>query len=339
MPKTHLYLLGLHDLLRKPDNFVGTIYDYKYAHKVAHMRENFKGGKAIFTQPPAPVKCGGGPQKIVYLCNDYWKKNNVKASLNFYTAAPSIFGVPYFAEALAKYAKAQGIHVFPNSQLIAVNEKTATFKNLTNGETFEETYDFLHVVPHMNAPDCLKGSKIANAAGFVEVGSDLQHKKYKNVWALGDCVALPNAKTAASVFSQVPVLVHNLNCFVENDPHKVRYDGYASCPLYLEQGKLMLAEFTDYQDENGVVHKGIDESFDKGGQTRPRTLFYYMGLGFTFMYTLGIKGVWYGKNSIFKPDFKKGVKDPRWIYKYIFILPYPAIIAGLGLLGVYALAY
>lgn len=303
------------------------------------MRENFKGGKAIFTQPPAPVKCGGGPQKIVYLCNDYWKKNNVKASLSFYTAAPAIFGVPYFAAALAAYAKGQGINVATNSQLISVTDKTAKFKNLTTGETFEETYDFLHVVPHMGAPDCLKGSKIANAAGFVEVGRDLQHKKYKNVFALGDCIALPNAKTAASVFSQVPVLVHNLTCHVESNSHRTIYDGYASCPLYLEQGKLMLAEFREYPDENGNLQREIDESFVLGGQTKPRALFYYMGLGFTYLYSLGIKGVWYGKHSFFKPNYHKGFKDPRWVYKYIFILPYPAIIAGLGLLGFYGLAY
>ena len=184
-----------------------------------------------------------------------------------------------------------------------------------------------------------KGAKISNTAGFVEVGRDLQHKTFKNVWALGDCVALPNAKTAASVFSQVPVLVHNLQCSLESNPHRTIYDGYASCPLYLEQGKLMLAEFKEYPDQNGNLQREIDESFIQGGQTKPRALFYYMGLGFTYLYSLGIKGVWYGKNSFFKPNYFKEAKDPRWIYKYVFILPYPAIIAGLGLLGVYALAY
>lgn len=326
-------------MLKKHDNFVGTIYDYNYAQKTSHMRETFKGGKAIFTQPPAPVKCGGGPQKIVYLCNDYWKKNNIKASLDFHTAAPAIFGVPYYSEALSAYAKDQGINVFLNSQLISVNEKSAKFKNLKTGETFEETYDFLHVVPHMTAADCLKGAKISNANGFVEVGRDLQHKTFKNVWAVGDCIALPNAKTAASVFSQVPVLVHNINCYVQGIEKKTIYDGYASCPLYLEQGKLMLAEFKEYPDEKGVLQREIDESFDKGNQTHPRKLFYYTGLMFTYLYKFGIRGKWYGKYSFFKPNFDKEFKDPRWIYKYIFIMPYPAIIAGLGIFGFYALAH
>ena len=326
-------------MLKQPDNFVGTIYDYKYAQKVSRMRETFKGGKAVFTQPPAPVKCGGGPQKIVYLCNDYWKKQGIKAAVSFHTAAPAIFGVPYFAIALAAYAKSKGINVITNSQLISVSEKSAKFKNLTTGEIFEESFDLLHAVPQMSAPDFLKGSKISNAAGFVEVGRDMQHKKYKNVWALGDCISLPNAKTAASVFSQAPVLVHNINMHIADDQNRAVYDGYASCPLYLEKGKLMLAEFREYPDENGVLQREIDESFDKGGQTKPRLLFYNIGIGFTYLYSFAIKGKWYGKHSFFKPDYSKGMKDHRWIYKYVFIFPYNLIILGFTLLSSYTLNY
>lgn len=38
----------------------------------------------------------------------------------------------------------------------------------------------------------------------------LQHKKHKNIWALGDCAALPTSKTSAAIYDQVPVLKHNL---------------------------------------------------------------------------------------------------------------------------------
>ena len=36
--------------------------------------KNFKGGTALFTQPATPIKCGGAPQKIMYLADDYFKK-------------------------------------------------------------------------------------------------------------------------------------------------------------------------------------------------------------------------------------------------------------------------
>lgn len=292
------------------------------------MRETFKGGKAIFTQPPPPVKCGGGPQKIVYLCNDYWKKNNVKAEVNFFSTAPSIFAVKYYSDALQEYANNSGVKTHLNSQLISVDSKSATFKNTQTGETFTESYDFLHVVPHMHVPEFLKGSKISNAGGFVDINMDMNHKKYKNVWAIGDCISLPNAKTAASVFSQVPVVVENIEKFTKGVPNELysQYDGYASCPLYLEEGKLMLAEFRDYIDENGEHIKAIDESFLPGKQTIPRREFYNLGLNFTWVYrNLGLRGIWYGKNGVFGANFKK-----RVLYKYFILNPYRFFTAGIA---------
>ena len=36
--------------------------------------KNFKGGTALFTQPSTPIKCGGAPQKIMYLADDHFRK-------------------------------------------------------------------------------------------------------------------------------------------------------------------------------------------------------------------------------------------------------------------------
>jgi NADPH-dependent 2,4-dienoyl-CoA reductase/sulfur reductase-like enzyme len=296
------------------------------------MRENFKGGKAIFTQPPPPIKCGGGPQKIVYLCNDYWKKNKINAEVNFFSTAPAIFGVKYFSDALQKYADETGVKTHLNSQLISVDKKSATFKNTKTGETFTESYDFLHVVPHMQVPDFLVGSKISNAGGYVDINADMNHKIYKNVWAIGDCISLPNAKTAASVFSQVPVVAENLlRLKHKNLSGNINYDGYASCPLYLEEGKLMLAEFKDYLDENGEKQQEVDESFLPGYQTIPRKEFYNIGLNFTRIYKFALGGRWYGKDAIFSPADNIGNKNNfRKYYKYFSLMPYQMLPAGFG---------
>jgi hypothetical protein len=307
-------ILGLTELLGK-ENFVGTVYHPTFCYKVANMRKDFEGGKAIFTQPLPPIKCGGGPQKIVYLCNHFWKKNNVNAEVNFFSAAPTLFGVPYYSEALQKYADETGVKTHFNSELISVDEKTATFKDTKTGKNFTETYDFLHVVPNMEVPSFLKGSKISNAAGFVDINMDMNHKVYKNIWAVGDCIALPNAKTAASVFSQVPIVVENISRFTKGMPSDLylQYDGYASCPLFLEEGKLMLAEFRDYIDENGDVKKEIDESFLPGKQTIPRNEFYKLALSFTKIYRLlAVQGLWYGKNGIFGPEKEHLREHYKW---------------------------
>lgn len=38
------------------------------------LKEDFKGGKAVFMNPMQPIKCGGAPQKIMYLSNYDWRE-------------------------------------------------------------------------------------------------------------------------------------------------------------------------------------------------------------------------------------------------------------------------
>lgn len=68
---------GLKEALKDPNSKVGSIYQLDYAEKLAKIGENFKSGKAIFTEPPMPIKCAGAPQKILYLWTDKWRKQNL----------------------------------------------------------------------------------------------------------------------------------------------------------------------------------------------------------------------------------------------------------------------
>jgi sulfide:quinone oxidoreductase len=45
-----------------------------------------------------------------------------------------------------------------------------------------------------------KCTELTNAAGWVDVNIEtLQHLRYSNIFAIGDCTSTPNAKTAAAV--------------------------------------------------------------------------------------------------------------------------------------------
>lgn len=59
----------------------------------------------------------------------------------------------------------------------------------------------LHVTPPMGPPEDLKQNKIlTNDAGFLDVNPQtLQHKKFRNVYGLGDCTSTPNSKTMAAI--------------------------------------------------------------------------------------------------------------------------------------------
>jgi sulfide:quinone oxidoreductase len=209
-------------------------------------------GTALFTQPPMPIKCAGAPQKIMYQAADRFRKKGIldKFNIEFCNAGPAIFGIPFFAKALTKVVQGYGIKTNFNTNLVAIDgaNKTATFE-VTDSEgnktRIEKTFDMIHVTPPQSAPDFIKTSPLANATGWVDVNDKtLQHNKYPNVFGLGDAGSTGNAKTAAAVRKQVPVVVDNITNLMNNAAMREGYDGYGSCPLTTSLSGVILAEFS-----------------------------------------------------------------------------------------------
>jgi sulfide:quinone oxidoreductase len=108
----------------------------------------------------------------------------------------------------------------------------------------EEAFDYLHAVPPQVAPDFVKNSPLANEAGWLDVNPDtLQHTTYTNIFGCGDVISAPNAKTAAAIRKQAPVVARNIRQYLQHDRPDHLYDGYGSCPLTVERGKVVMAEF------------------------------------------------------------------------------------------------
>jgi sulfide:quinone oxidoreductase len=225
-------------------------YAYEYVDKTWEFIRNFAGGNAIFTQPNTPIKCGGAPQKIMYLADDAFRKAGVRerATVIFTSAAANIFAVQKYAQALDRVVARKGIETRFKHNLIEIRPavKEAVFERLDTGEHVVLPYDLLHVTPPMSAPDFIKHSPLANEAGWVEADKyTLQHPRYPNVFGLGDASSLPTSKTGAAIRKQAPVVVKNLLAVMRGQTPTVQYDGYTSCPLVTGYGRLILAEF-DY---------------------------------------------------------------------------------------------
>lgn len=225
-------------------------YCYSLVEKTWEFISNFSGGTALFTQPNTPVKCGGAPQKIAYLAEDHFQISGIRDRVNmiFASANPSIFSVAKYAATLTKVIERKRIKTMFRHDLIAIDgeAKRATFQNLDTGSTVDVDYDLLHVTPPMSAPDFVKQSALADGGGWVDVNkATLQHTRFANVFALGDCSNLPTSKTGAAIRKQSPVLVANLISQMRGESLAKSYDGYSSCPLVTGYSSLVLAEF-DY---------------------------------------------------------------------------------------------
>jgi len=239
-------VIGLKDALGK--NGVCSNYSYQTVESTWENIRSLKAGKAIFTQPNTPIKCGGAPQKIAYLAEDYFRQNGVRDNIEvkFITGTPTIFTSPHYAPTLTKHCEETGIKTMFKRNLteIRADKKEAVFVNLETNEEFVQTYDMIHVTPPMSAPDFIKNSPIAAESGWVDVNKDtLQHNKFKNIFGLGDSSSLPTSKTGAAIRKQAPVVVKNLLALMAGKPLLETYNGYTSCPLVTGYDSLIMAEF------------------------------------------------------------------------------------------------
>ena len=241
---------GLNETLGR--NGVTSNYRFDLAPYTWELVQNLKGGKALFTQPPMPIKCAGAPQKAMYLSADYWTRQGVlnNIDIQFCNSGAVLFGVADYVPALMEYVKKYRIGLNFGETLVAVDgpaHKATFMKNLPDGskEKVVRDFDMIHVVPPQKSPDFVRVSPLADAAGWVDVDpASLRHKTYANVFALGDVANTTNAKTAAAARKQAPVVANNLLVALGKLKGQAKYDGYGSCPLTVERGKIVLAEFT-----------------------------------------------------------------------------------------------
>ena len=260
--------------LRREDLGKGNVhcaYDYASSQKcwTAIQALASSGGRAIFSDTWTKVKCGGVPKKINMIAEDYCRRAGARNRVDFrlFTASNEMFSVPLFAKRLAEIYAERSIPVVFEHRIRAVDteRRLVTFTkhpvNSGNGvaasaaSPVTESFDFLHVVPPMSAPDFVRESPLAinpaTGKGNDWVPTDpatLVHARYKNVFVAGDVADMPTGKTSAAIRMQAPVLVANLLATMENRPLLARYDGYSACPFVTEYGKVLLAEF-NYKHE------------------------------------------------------------------------------------------
>lgn len=232
-------------------NGVTSNYRYDLAPYTWDLVRGLKSGRAIFTQPPMPIKCAGAPQKALYLSGDTWRRRGVLPDIDiqFMNAGGVLFGVRDYVPPLMEYVERYDatLNFFHNLRAVDGPNKRAVFtirKPDEDAREVETAFDMLHVCPPQTAPDFIRVSPLADAAGWVDVDqATLRHKTHENVWSLGDVTNAPNAKTAAAARKQAPVVAENVLADIAGRSPVAQYNGYGSCPLTVERGKIVLAEF------------------------------------------------------------------------------------------------
>ena len=160
---------GLKEALGK--NNVCSNYSYEYASYTFECLKHFKGGNAIFHSPHTPVKCGGAPQKIMYMAADYFRKHGLanNTSVQFWSGGTKLFGVAKYEKTLLKVCERYNIkqHYYVKLTEIDGPAKKAIFVGIgpnNKDQIFEVDFDMIHVTPPQSSPDFIKSSSLANEA-------------------------------------------------------------------------------------------------------------------------------------------------------------------------------
>lgn len=302
---------GLPEALADPDALVSSTYGHDTCEKVWTSIQRLHKGTAIFTHPTGTIKCGGGPQKIMWLALDYWKKHGLydptRASssspgidITFATGTPTMFGVPRYSTALEALRRERGVEGLFQHDLVTIDGRRATFATPDGGRVTRE-FDFMHVVPKMGPHGFVRSSGLADDGGFVDVDpGTTRSRRFANVWSAGDASSLPTSKTAAAITAQVPVLVRNLLEAMRGADggagRGLLYDGYTSCPVVTDYGSVLLAEFKyDGKPVETFTRLGLDQGI-------PRRLFFHLKKDvFPWVYyKFMVKGLWPGPGGFFR---------------------------------------
>ncbi|KAH9599212.1 FAD/NAD(P)-binding domain [Trypanosoma melophagium] len=165
-------------------------------------------------------------------------------------------------EGIMSFWRNRGVDFITSSYLTHVDPRRseATLYNYTTKEKRVVPYQLLVLDLPLAAPAFIRESGLSSeeAEGFVDVHHHtLQHRSYANIFAIGDCAALPTVKSYGAVFAQVPVVSHNVRQVLQaarlSEENSVvskadtikglaKYNGYSSFHIVMTTWRAMWPE-------------------------------------------------------------------------------------------------
>ena len=158
-----------------------------------------QGGDYLCYSPKAPYK-GEGTDFYALFFESMLRQDKLTggaakgARIQYWTPNKEIFKFPYANEVALEECEKRGVEVMFGWELLKMRQepsgrKVGTFKNVDSGEVIEHDFFGASINPPSKPSALFKAAGIADADGLVDVNKyTLQHKKFENIFALGDCM-------------------------------------------------------------------------------------------------------------------------------------------------------
>ena len=227
--------------------------------------EGLRSGDAVFVVAAGPVPCAGAALKPLFLAADHWRRTGVleNMTVTLIVPWPTIFGIPTVDAELVEIARRFGITVLTGTRVGRIDPDERVLELDQGGRATRLPYDLLHLAPRHRAPDWLAVDGLerpaaepgatgvpvddsapdAHVAGMIDVDpATLAHRRYPNVWGLGDAADVAASRSGGALRKQVAVVADNIARRRAGRPLET-YDGYSTAPITVGQDRLVLAEF------------------------------------------------------------------------------------------------
>ncbi len=225
---------------------------------------DFEGGRVLVLVARPPFKCPPAPYEASLLVQRFLEQRGVEAQVTIASPEPQPLPVAgkQCGDTVRGWVEQRGVRVLSGRNVARV-DPAAKVVYFEDGS--QEPYDLLAAVPVHSAPKVLHDAGLVGPNGWVVVDKHTLATQHPNVWAIGDCTAIPLSvgkplvKAGVMAEQEAAVVAANIASRLQGKPEAARFQAKGSC--YLELGDGIAVEVVgDFYADPPVVVAGVPSS-------------------------------------------------------------------------------
>ena len=224
------------------------IFSPEGAAACARALESFRGGRVVVAVSALPYKCPAAPYEAALLLDDELRRRGLReaSQIDLFTPEPQPMPVagPAMGRAVAGLLEVKGIRFHPRSPIERFEPAAA---ELVLADGTRAGYELLAAVPPHRPPAAVRGSGLANEAGWVPVERGTLQTGHDRVYAVGDATSItltngkPLPKAGVFAHAQALVVAREIAATFSGTPAPAGFDGRGFCWVETGAGRAAFA--------------------------------------------------------------------------------------------------
>jgi sulfide:quinone oxidoreductase len=216
-------------------------YSIPGAERLRDALPAFTGGTILIGVLGQPYKCPPAPFEGAFLLHDRLVQRGIREQTEIRMVAPMSAPVPVTPEVSQRFLDelaARGIEYMGQNRVVEL-DPAAEEAVLESGERLP--YDLFVGIPIHCVPAVVAESGLA-PNGWVAVDRDTLLTPFPDVYAIGDCVAIPMAKAGVFAENAGGVAADGILARLRGEELGRRYEGQGNCYLEFGSGRVAKVE-------------------------------------------------------------------------------------------------